>query len=69
LIESPGRILSRNNSLGCSIHADIVARALSLDAAGDRLIGLTAAGGATVAALTLNRPSLVIVVGWHPPVD
>lgn len=43
--------------------------------AGDRIIGLTAAGRATVAALKLNRPSLVIArrawvaVGWHPPTD
>jgi hypothetical protein len=40
---------------------------------GDRIIGLTPIGRATLAALNLNRPSLVkarqlwIDVGWHPP--
>jgi HNH endonuclease len=40
---------------------------------GDRILGLTATGRATVAALNLNRPSLVkarqlwVGVGWHPP--
>jgi hypothetical protein len=44
-------------------------------AEGDRVIGLTPAGRATVAALHLNRPSLVrarqawVSVGWHPPTD
>ena len=39
------------------------------------IIGLTAIGRATVAALHLNRISLVLAhkewarVGWHPPVD
>jgi hypothetical protein len=42
---------------------------------GDRLLGLTPVGRATVAALNLNRPSLVVArrawvtVGWHPPKD
>jgi len=43
--------------------------------AGDRIVGLTPPGRATVAALNLNRPSLVkarqawVSVGWHPPKD
>ena len=43
--------------------------------AGDRILGLTPTGRATVAALNLNRSSLVLArqawvsVGWHPPVD
>ncbi len=43
--------------------------------AGDRIIGLTATGRATVVALNLNRLSLVkarqawVAVGWHPPKD
>src|SRR5262245_9317297 len=43
--------------------------------AGDRIIGLTPVGRATVVALNLNRPSLVkarqawVSVGWHPPKD
>ena len=42
---------------------------------GDRIIGLTPIGRATVAALNINRPSLVkarqawVSVGWHPPKD
>ena len=42
---------------------------------GDRIIGLTPIGRATVTALNLNRPSLVkarqawVSVGWHPPKD
>jgi hypothetical protein len=42
---------------------------------GDRIIGLTSTGRATVEALHLNRPSLVkarqlwVQVGWHPPKD
>jgi hypothetical protein len=42
---------------------------------GKRIVGLTAAGRATVEALQLNRAELVeartlwIVAGWHPPVD
>lgn len=42
---------------------------------GDRIIGLTAIGRATVIALNLNRPSLVkarqvwVAAGWHPPKD
>lgn len=42
---------------------------------GDQLIGLTPTGRATIAALHLNRPSLVkarqawVAVGWHPPTD
>lgn len=42
---------------------------------GDRIFGLTSIGRATVAALDLNRPSLVkarqawVSVGWHPPKD
>jgi hypothetical protein len=42
-------------------------------AEGDRIIGLTPVGRATVVALNLNRPSLVksrqawCSVGWHPP--
>jgi hypothetical protein len=42
---------------------------------GDRIIGLTPSGRATVVALNLNRPSLVrarrlwVSVGWHPPRD
>jgi len=44
-------------------------------AEGDRIVGLTPVGRATVVALNLNRPSLVkarqawCVVGWHPPKD
>jgi len=44
-------------------------------AAGDRIVGLTSAGRATVVALNLNRSSLVkarqawVTVGWHPPKD
>jgi len=40
---------------------------------GDQVIGLTATGRATVAALHLNRTTLVmarrlwIIAGWHPP--
>ncbi len=40
-----------------------------------RIVGLTATGRATVAALNLNRPALVVArqswvsVGWHPPQD
>jgi hypothetical protein len=42
---------------------------------GTRIAGLTPVGRATVAALKLNRNSLVrarrrwVAVGWHPPVD
>jgi hypothetical protein len=42
---------------------------------GDRIIGLTSTGRATVAALNMNRPVLVsarrlwVSVGWHPPKD
>jgi hypothetical protein len=42
---------------------------------GDRVLGLTATGRATVSALHLNRPTLVlarqawVTVGWHPPKD
>jgi hypothetical protein len=41
--------------------------------AGDRIVGLTATGRATVEAMNLKRPSLVkarqlwVQVGWHPP--
>lgn len=44
-------------------------------AAGSVITGLTPAGRATVAALHLNRPTLVtarqawVAVGWHPPKD
>jgi hypothetical protein len=44
-------------------------------AEGDRVVGLTPVGRATVVALQLNRPSLVrarrlwVVAGWHPPGD
>jgi hypothetical protein len=40
---------------------------------GERIVGLTTTGRATILALSLNRPSLVftrqawISVGWHPP--
>jgi hypothetical protein len=40
-----------------------------------RIVGLTPTGRATVSALNLNRPSLVIArelwvaAGWHPPRD
>ncbi len=40
---------------------------------GDQIVGLTACGRATVVALHLNRPELVVArrawvsVGWHPP--
>lgn len=43
--------------------------------ASDQMLGVTAVGRATVAALRLNRPSLVVSrrawvsVGWHPPLD
>jgi 5-methylcytosine-specific restriction endonuclease McrA len=42
---------------------------------GERIVGLTPTGRATVVALNLNRPSLVqarrlwVSVGWHPPRD
>ena len=42
-------------------------------AEGDRIVGLTPVGRATVVALNLNRPSLVkarqawVAVGWYPP--
>jgi hypothetical protein len=42
---------------------------------GDRIVGLTPTGRATVIALNLNRPSLVkarrawVSAGWHPPKD
>ena len=42
---------------------------------GDMIIGKTATGRATVAAIRLNRAELVearrgwIIVGWHPPKD
>lgn len=42
---------------------------------GARIEGTTATGRATVAALQVNRPSLVLArrlwadVGWHPPAD
>ena len=42
---------------------------------GDRIVGRTSIGRATVVALNLNRPSLVsarrlwVLVGWHPPTD
>ncbi|MFL5803426.1 MAG: HNH endonuclease [Roseiflexaceae bacterium] len=42
---------------------------------GERVIGQTPAGRATVIALNLNRPALVrsrrlwVEVGWHPPDD
>jgi 5-methylcytosine-specific restriction endonuclease McrA len=42
---------------------------------GDRIIGKTSCGRATVQALDLNRPVLVksrrlwIAAGWHPPED
>jgi 5-methylcytosine-specific restriction endonuclease McrA len=42
---------------------------------GDRIVGLTPTGRATVLALHLNRASLVkarqlwVSVGWHPPKD
>ncbi len=42
---------------------------------GDRIVGLTAIGRATVIALNLNRPALVkarqawVAAGWHPPRD
>ena len=42
---------------------------------GDRIVGLTAIGRATVVALQLNRPELVrarkrwVSVGWHPPAN
>lgn len=44
-------------------------------AEGDRIVGLTPIGRATVVALQVNRPSLVrarqawVSVGWHPPQD
>ena len=44
-------------------------------AEGDRLVGVTLTGRATIAALHLNRPSLVkarqawVSVGWHLPTD
>jgi hypothetical protein len=42
---------------------------------GDRMIGRTPTGRATIIALNVNRPSLVrarqawVSVGWHPPDD
>lgn len=42
---------------------------------GDRIVGLTRTGRATIVALSLNRPELLltrqawIAVGWHPPRD
>lgn len=47
----------------------------SWSVSGDRIIGQTATGRATVVTLQLNRPSLVkarqawVAVGWHPPDD
>jgi hypothetical protein len=44
-------------------------------ATGDEILGKTSTGRATVTALHLNRPSLVVArriwvsVGWHPPKD
>ena len=44
-------------------------------AEGDRIVGLTSTGRATVAALNLNRPTMVLArqlwvsVGWHPLKD
>ena len=44
-------------------------------AGGERIVGLSPIGRATVIALNLNRPSLIrsrrlwIGVGWHPPDD
>jgi hypothetical protein len=44
-------------------------------AEGDRLVGVTPTGRATIAGSHLNRPSLVkarqawVAVGWHPPAD
>jgi hypothetical protein len=41
----------------------------------ERIVGLTSTGRATIAALNLNRPSLIRArrlwagVGWHPPAD
>jgi 5-methylcytosine-specific restriction endonuclease McrA len=42
---------------------------------GDRVVGLTPIGRASVVALNLNRPTLVharqiwVAAGWHPPKD
>jgi hypothetical protein len=42
---------------------------------GDRIVGLTPTGRATVVALGLNRPTLAsarlawAAVGWHPPAE
>ena len=42
---------------------------------GDRMVGLTPTGRATIVALHLNRLSLVrarqawVLAGWHPPTD
>ncbi len=42
---------------------------------GDRIVGLTPCGRATVVALNLNRAALIVArkgwvsVGWHPPKD
>jgi len=42
---------------------------------GDRIVGISPTGRASVVALNLNRPSLVharrlwVAVGWHPPDD
>ena len=42
---------------------------------GERIVGMTVCGRATVVALYLNRPSLVVArrawvsVGWHPPAE
>jgi 5-methylcytosine-specific restriction endonuclease McrA len=47
----------------------------SLTPEGDRIVGQTPVGRATVAMLNLNRPLLVkarqawVAVGWHPPTD
>lgn len=47
----------------------------SWTAEGDHIVGLTPCGRATVVALNLNRPPLVVArqawvsVGWHPPKD
>lgn len=47
----------------------------SWGASGTRVLGVTAIGRATVAALQLNRPALVkarkrwVTTGWHPPRD
>ena len=56
-------------------RCQVWAEHFSWGSSGTRIIGTTASGRATVAALKLNRPALVkarrkwVAAGWHPPRD